>query len=251
MSIDYATGSRLNLNDDRAWFPLRSGSSSLAYCPRLDDDPSGPGDGIPWVDRPGTLKIPGTGSPNRPPDAIVAFMNAASFRVNVEISGNGQSASFNEVIDLGMRERRGEEITSAGDPITSLATRWQWAEFGSPPGPPRVPYALTQLRVFNEVGEGQELLIFNPFEISEASSSLVYYSVIEDLWTVYFDFFVGATDGSVTGDRATAEYNPFSTDYSENYSNGFTLMGFECPLRLDEGASVSGSITAESYLTRY
>jgi len=244
MSIDYATGSRLKLNDDRAWFPLRSGSSSLAYCPRFDlTDLSGV--------NPGAVKIPGTGSPNRPPDAIVAFMNAASFRIAVQISGNGQSASFDEVIELGMNEERGEDGREPeGEPITSLAARWQWAQFEDPPQSLRVPFATTSLSVFNEVGGGQELLDFTAFFEQEARLTQIFYSIEEDLWSIFFSFFVGVNDGLISGSEASAEYSLFASE-DDTFSTGFTLMGFECPLRLSEGASVSGSITAESYLTRY
>lgn len=243
MSIDYATGSRLKLNDDNASVAPRSGTSTLAYCPAFNLDSL-------FVDLPGAIQIPGTGSPNRPPDAIVAFMNAASFRIAVEISGEGQSASFNEVIELGMVEQRGELNTSEGEPITTLADRWQWAQFEEAPALPRVPFADTFLEVFNEVGEGQETLRFRPFSNTQSTFTSVFYSIPEDLWSISFSFFVGANDGTVGGNQAFAEYAPSASD-EDTLSTGFTLMGFECPLRLREGSSVSGEITVESYLTRY
>lgn len=243
MSIDYATGSRLKLNDDNASVPLVSGSSTLAYCPIFNSDSL-------FVDRPGALQIPGTGSPNRPPDAIVAFMNAASFRIAVEISGEGQSASFDEVIELGMVEQRGELNTSEGTPITTLADRWQWAQFEEAPALPRVPFADTFLQVFNEVEKNQEFLRFQTFLNPQSNFSYVFYSIPEDLWSISFSFFVSANDGFVLGSQAIAEYDRLASN-EDSFSTGFTLMGFECPLRLREGSSVSGAITVESYLTSY
>jgi hypothetical protein len=244
MSLDYAAGSRAGLLDPVTMQGWATGGTSMAVVPGLSASTSVPS---------GAFTIPGNGHVNRPPQAVISYLNAASFRVNVSISGNGLSASFNQTIELGKSEQYLEDdFFESGTLIGSLSERWAWAIRPLAGDDYTIPSPATFLDVFDEdESGGQEELNFFPFTLETATSSfrVIYYYNL-DLWQIVISrFFIGVNDGDFEGDKATALHSPSNNDGP--FSNEITAFGEPFPVLLSEGASVSGEITVESWLPVY
>jgi hypothetical protein len=246
MSLDYAAGSRAGLFDFVTQQGWRTGGSSMAVIPNLQPDMSVPA---------GAFTMPGNGHVNRPPQAVISYLNAASFRVNVGISGNGLSASFNKTIDLGKTEQYlNEDFFESGTLIESLDDRWAFAIRPLVGSEYAVPSDETFLEVFEEDESGrQESLDFFPkfgrvFPSGLGNTQVRYYYNL-DLWQIRMNLFIGVNDGDFGGDQATALHAPLNNDGP--FSSSINAFGMPFPMLLGEGSSVSGEITVESWLPVY
>jgi hypothetical protein len=217
-----------------------TGGTSMAVVPGLNASTSVPS---------GAFTIPGNGHVNRPPQAVISYLNAASIRLNVSVSGNGLSASFNQTIELGKSEQYLEDdFFESGTLIGSLSDRWAWAIRPLDGDDYTIPSAFTSLDVFDEDESGrQEILEFTAYAGSLAEATY-YYNL--DLWQIVIsEFFIGVNDGDFGGDNATALHSPLNNDGP--FSDEITAFGEPFPMLLSEGASVSGEITVESWLPVY
>lgn len=230
MSLDYAAGSRAQLTD---W---KTGSSPMALNPFIVSSNSPPAT---------VFSIAGNGHVNRPPQAVISYLNAASFRITASISGEGLSASFDEVIQLGRRESRGQSSSVAGTAITSLKQRWQFAI-----RPPETVYSLpdirTDLQYFDEDEDGkQEEMRLAPFVFTAGTNPVSYYPA-SDMWAISMIISLGVNDGDFGGSHATAALGASGT-----ISTSLTAFGSPVPMGCSDGATVSGSVTVETWLTTY
>lgn len=239
MSLDYTIGSRPALPGPFVG-GSRTGSSAMAIVPSISYATSIPA---------GAFVIPGQGSINRPPPPVVSYLNAASFRIEATLSGNGLTATFNEVIDLGVVKNSADEIVSPSAAIPTLAQRWQWAI-----RPLDLTYtatrSITRRDFFNESESGQQdVLTFAPLpNVTEATNLFFYYPLI-DQWEIRMTVSIGTNDGEFFGDSAGASLQPSAT--TGPFTTDFEAFGVSIPLRLTSGSSCEGSISVESWLPTY
>jgi hypothetical protein len=230
MSLDHAAGSRAQLAD---W---KTGAASMALNPVIVSSGSPPAT---------AFSILGNGHVNRPPQAVISYLNAASFRITASISGEGLSASFDEVIDLGRRETRGQSSSVAGTAITSLKQRWQFA-IRSPETAYSLPDIRTDLQYFDEDEDGvQEEMRLAPFVFASGTNTVAYYPA-SDMWTIAMPLFLSVNDGDFGGSRAAAGLGDAGT-----ISTDLTAFGAPVPMGCSDGATVSGAVTVESWLPVY
>lgn len=246
MSLDYAAGSRAGLLDLVTQQGWRTGGSSIAVMSFPDPSMSVPA---------GAFTIPGNGHVNRPPQAVISYLNAASFRVNVSVSGNGLSASFNKTIELGKTEQYiNDDFFESGTPIQSLYDRWAFAIRPLVGSGYTIPTDATFLEVSDSDESGrQEILDFYPkfgriFPSGLGNDQVKYYYNL-DLWQIRMTLFIGVNDGDFGGDQAAAAHNPISN--VGPFSSSINAFGLPFPMLLGEGSSVSGEITVESWLPVY
>jgi hypothetical protein len=233
MSLDFSAGSRAGLED----YP--TGSSVLGVNPLLSFAASAP---------PGLFTIPGEGSINSPPQAVISWAHAASFRIVASISGEGESASWDEVINLGKQDERGDTESSTGDVILSQYQRWQYA-IRSPDTTYSLPDATTRLRHFEEVGEAQDSLDLRIVRFGIPYKDLLVYYPVLDLWQIDIDLTLVASDGFVLGNQAVAT-TPTAASTGP-FDTSFKMFGEDFPLITSDGATVSGEVTVESWLPMY
>jgi hypothetical protein len=233
MSMDWSVGSRAQL------VGTKTGFSNMMVNPILIAGSATP--------PAGAFIIAGNGHPNRPPQPVISYLNAASLRIVATLAGGGVSASFDQVIELGKIEDRGDFTSSSGAVIPSLAKLWRWA-IRSPETEHSIPDPRTRFDYVAAVGDGEESLTFQPY--LDTPGYGVFYRPSLDLWEIRFSLLsmvVTGTDPDV--DRAGAEVSPMAT--SGAFSTGFTAFGADLPLLLEAGSSVTGAITVETWLPVY
>ncbi len=238
MSVDYAAGSRAQLPG------IGTGSTALAVI--------GIGSPPPGGFSPGRIIIDGLGHPNRPPQAVVSMLNAKKIRVQVGVSGNGVSASFDEVLEVGLTGARGEVETESGEAVRSLHHRWAWHENPNAEGQFMRSEGSSgfDLLLEKEGGEKQEIL---EIKIFTGGAVLATYYPSIDKWELFVD---GFTVGAVrAADDEQPEQLAIATANRESGtvpgSGGIKIFGVDLPLVVSEGTSVSGSITVDEWLPTY